>query len=115
LTQASEERGPKGLGLGLADVDREDLAAAGLMDAVRDHQRLVDHPTAGADLLDLGIQEQVRIAALQRPGAEGVDIRIERAADPADLALGDTQAQALDELIHPAGRHAADVGLLNDR
>jgi hypothetical protein len=57
------------------------------MDAVRDHQRLVDHAAAVADLLDLGVQEQVRVAALQWACAEGVDVLIKRAADPADLAL----------------------------
>src|SRR5829696_2515765 len=37
LDQAAEEVGPERLSLGLADVDREDLAPAGLMNAVRDH------------------------------------------------------------------------------
>jgi hypothetical protein len=44
--------------LGLADIDREDVALAGLMDAVRDHQRLVDHAAAVADLLDLRLQNR---------------------------------------------------------
>jgi hypothetical protein len=57
LDQPSEEGGPERLGLGLADVDREDLAPAGLVHAVRDHQRLVDHPATVAHLLDLGVQE----------------------------------------------------------
>jgi hypothetical protein len=55
-----------------------------------------------AHLLDLGVQEQVRVAALQRARPEGVDVLVERAADPADLRLGDAQAEALDELIDPA-------------
>jgi hypothetical protein len=50
-----------------------------------DHQRLVDHPAAVADLLDLGVEEQIRVAALQRPRAERVDVLIQRLADPADL------------------------------
>ena len=43
LDQASEKVGPErlGLGLGLADLDREDLAPAGLMNTMSDHQRLV--------------------------------------------------------------------------
>src|SRR5215210_7339776 len=65
LDEASEELGPERLGLGLADVDREDLAAAGLVDAVRDHERLVDHAAAVSDLLDLGIEEQIGVGALQ--------------------------------------------------
>src|SRR5215210_3372410 len=61
LDEASEELGPERLGLGLADMDRENLAAAGLVDAVGDHQRLGDDAAAVADLLDLGVEEQVRV------------------------------------------------------
>ena len=111
--EASEELGPERLGLGLADIDREDLAPAGLMDAVRDHQRLVDHAAAVADLLDLGVEEQVRVAALQRAGPERLDVLIERLADAADLALADPQPEALDELVDAARRDAADIGLLD--
>ena len=35
--QASEELGPEGLGLGLADVDAEDLAPPALVHTVSDH------------------------------------------------------------------------------
>ena len=63
----------------------EDLAPAGLVHAMRDHQRLVDHAAAVADLLDLGVEEQVRVAALQRARPERLDVLVERAADPADL------------------------------
>jgi hypothetical protein len=85
--QAAEKVGPEGLGLGLADVDGEDLATAALVNAVRDDQRLVDHAAAVADLLDLGVQEQVGVAALKRSRPEGVDVLVERLADAADLAL----------------------------
>ena len=60
----------------------EDLAAAGLVHAVRDHQRLVDDAAAVADLLDLGVQEHVRVAALQRPRPERVDVLIQRLRRP---------------------------------
>jgi len=40
--ESSEEVGLERLGLGLADVDREDLAPPGLMHTVGDDQRLVD-------------------------------------------------------------------------
>jgi hypothetical protein len=40
------------------------------MDAVGDDERLVDHAAAVADLLDLGVQEQVGVAAFKRPGPE---------------------------------------------
>src|SRR5689334_13800957 len=87
LDQPAQERGPKRFGLGLADIDREDLSPAGLMDAMRDHQRLVDHAPAGPHLLELGVQEHVGIATLQRTGAERIDVLIERLTDPTDLAL----------------------------
>jgi hypothetical protein len=35
------------------------------MQAVRDDERLRDHAAAVADLLDLGVEEQIRVAALQ--------------------------------------------------
>ena len=57
------------------------------MDAVSDHQRLGDNAAAVADLLDLRVQEQVGVAALQGPGPERVDVLIQRLADAADLAL----------------------------
>src|SRR3954447_19596954 len=84
-TRPRRKLGPERFGLGLADIDAQDLAAAGLVHAVRDHQRLVDHAPASADLLQLGVQEHVRITALQRPAAERVDVLIQRRADPADL------------------------------
>jgi hypothetical protein len=40
LTRAAEELSPERFGLGFADVDREDLAPAGLVNSVGDHQRL---------------------------------------------------------------------------
>ena len=46
--QRAQEVGPERLGLGLADVDAEDLAPAGLVHAVGDHHALVDHPAAVA-------------------------------------------------------------------
>jgi hypothetical protein len=113
LDEAAQEVGPEGLGLGLADIDREDLAAAALMDAVGDHQRLVDHPAAVADLLELRIKEQVRVAALQRTRPERLDVLVELLADAADLGLADPQPEALDELVDAAGRDAADIGLLD--
>jgi hypothetical protein len=51
----SQRRAPERLGLGLADVQADHLTAAGLMDAVGDHQRLVAHPARLADPLHLGV------------------------------------------------------------
>jgi hypothetical protein len=102
-------------GLGLADVQADDLAAPGLVDAVGDDHALAHHAAAGADLLDLGVDEQIRVAALQRPLPEGLDLLVEQAGDAAHLALADAQPERLDKLINPSGRHAADIGLLHNR
>jgi len=97
-----------------ADVQADDLAAAGLVDGVRDDDALALHAAAVSDLLDLGVDEQIRVAALQRPLAERLHLLIEQAGDPADLALGDPQPQALDELIDATRRDTADIRLLDD-
>jgi hypothetical protein len=85
------------------------------VDGVRDHDALARHAAAVADLLDLGVDEQIRVAALQRPLTERLDLLVEQCRDPADLALGDPQPQALDELIDAPRRDAADIGLLYHR
>src|SRR4051794_4132246 len=54
-----------------------------------------------------------RIAALKRPLTERLHLLIEQAGDPADLALGDPQPEALDELIDTPRRDAADIRLLD--
>ena len=114
-TSDREELAPERLGLRLADVEADDLAPAGLVDGVRDHDALARNAAAVADLLDLGVDEQIRVAALQRPLAERLDLLVEQPGDPADLALGDPQPEALDELIDPPRRDAADIRLLDDR
>jgi hypothetical protein len=111
--QAPEELAPERLGLGLADVETDDLAPAGLVHAVGDDHAFVHHPPAGADLLDLGVDEQIRVAALERALAERLDLLIQQGADPTDLAAADAQPQRLDKLIHPAGAHAAHIRLLD--
>jgi hypothetical protein len=113
--QTPQEVGPEGLGLGLPDVQDQDLAAAGLVHAMRDDQRLGHDAATIADLLDLGIQEQVRVGALQRPGPKRLDLLIQPGADPADLRAADAQAQALHELIDAPRGDAADIGLLDHR
>src|SRR6187200_2045961 len=113
--QATQEGGPERLGLGLADVDREDLAAAGLMDTMRDHERLVDDAPAVAHLLDLGVEEEVWVAALQRPGPERVNVLVQRRTDATDLAPGNAQPEALDQLVDASCRHAAHIRLLDHR
>ena len=70
---------------------------------------------AVADLLDLRVDEQIGVAALQRPLAKRLHLLVEQPGDPADLGLADPQPEALDELIDPPGRDAADIGLLDHR
>ena len=115
LDEAAQEAAPERFGLGLADVEADHLAVAGLVHGVGEHQRLADDAAAVADLLDLGVEPQVRVAALERPVAERVDLLVEAGADPRDLALGDPQPERLDDLVDLAGRDAGDVGLLHDR
>jgi hypothetical protein len=55
------------------------------VDAVGDDHALALHAAAVSDLLDLGVQEQIEVAALQRPRAERLDLLIQPRADPADL------------------------------
>jgi hypothetical protein len=109
-----EELAPERLGLGGADVQADDLAPAGLVDGVGDHDALARDAAAVADLLDLGVDEQIRVAALQRPLAERLHLLIEQPGDPADLRLRDPQPEALDELIDAPRRDAAHIGLLDD-
>src|SRR4051794_5561180 len=83
------------------------------MHGVRDDRALPDDPAADAHLLDLAVDEQVGVSAVQRALSEGLDLLVEQPGDPAYLALGDPQPQALDELLDAPGRHAADIGLLD--
>src|SRR6266511_2821903 len=52
LDQAAEELPPERFGLALAAIEPDHLAAAGLMDAMRDHQTLPDDAATVSDLLD---------------------------------------------------------------
>ena len=77
-----QELRPERLGLGLADVQADDLAAPGLVNGVRDHDAFALHAAAVADLLDLRVDEQVRVAALQRALSKRRDLLVEQAGDP---------------------------------
>src|SRR4051812_30694614 len=83
--ERAQELAPERLGLGLTDVEADDLAAAGLVDGVGDHHALALNAATGADLLDLGVDEQIGVAALQRPLAKRLDLPVEQAGDPRDL------------------------------
>src|SRR3954469_13302333 len=80
--------------------------------AITTHLR---HAAAGADLLDLRVDEQIRGTALQRSLAERLDLLIEQARDPADLRLRDPQPQPPAERIDPPRRDTTDIRLLHDR
>jgi hypothetical protein len=47
------------------------------MDGMRDHDALARHTAAVSDLLDLRVDEQIRVAAFQRPLAERLDLLVE--------------------------------------
>ena len=115
-TQAAQELAPERLGLGLPDVQADDLTAAALVDPVGDHQRLVPDPAGLADPFHLGVQPQIQVAALQRPLPERLHLLVQAAAQPRHLVLGHAgDAQLLDQPIHPPGRHPIDIGLLHHR
>jgi hypothetical protein len=114
--QAAEELPPEALGLGLAHVQADHLAAAAVVHAVGDHQRLVAHPTRLAHALDLGVQPQLRVGTLQGPLPEHLDLLVQAAAQPGDLVLGHAlQAELGDQPVDLAGGDAVDIGLLHDR
>lgn len=54
---------------------------AGLVDCVCDHDALAPDAAAVADLLDLCIDEQVGVAALQRALPEDLDLLVEQRAE----------------------------------
>ena len=74
--EAAQELAPEGLGLGLADVDADDLAAPRLVDAVGDHQRLVAHAAGLAHALHLGVEPEVGVATLQGPLPEELHLLV---------------------------------------
>ena len=79
--QAAEELPPERLGLGRTHVQADDLPAAALVDPVGDHQRLVADPAGLADPFHLGVQPQIRVAALQRPLPEHPHLLIQPVAN----------------------------------
>ena len=85
------------------------------MNGMGDHDALALHAAAVTDLLDLRVDEQIRIATLKRALSKRRDLFVEQAGDPTDLGLRDAQAERLDELIDTPRLDAADVGLLHDR
>ena len=62
LDERAQQLAPERLGLGRADVEADDLAAARLVDGVRHPHTLAHDAAAGADALDLRVDEQVGVA-----------------------------------------------------
>jgi hypothetical protein len=50
--------------------------------AVSEHQRLPDDAAAVAHLLDLGVEPEIGVAALERPVAERLHLLVKALADP---------------------------------
>jgi len=85
------------------------------MDPMGDDQRLGDHAAAVADLLDLGVEEQIPVPPPERAVSERLDMLIQRRADPAYLRARDPQPEALHQLVDAARRNAAHISLLDNR
>src|SRR5206468_7726462 len=116
--EAPREGRPEGPVLAVANRQPEDLAIAADGHPGRDDDRLADHRRAVVGLDVRRVEEDVREGdVVEAALAEGGDDDIELGADPADLALADpgVDAQGPDEVVDPAGRHAVDVGLHDDR
>jgi len=114
--QGAQELTPEGLGLGLADVDADDLSAPALVDAVGDDQSLVADAAQLPDALHLGVEPEVRVAAFERPLAEEAHLLVEARAETAHGAPAHAdQAELGHEAFDLARAHAIDVRLLHDR
>ncbi len=115
LPERAQEGDPERLGLDLADVEPDHLAPAGLVDAVRDHERLRVDVAAIPDLDDLGVQPQVRVVALERPSAEHGHLLVETPAQRRHPVLGHpADAELLDQAVDLARGHAVDLRLHDD-
>jgi hypothetical protein len=106
---------PERLSLRCADVEADDLPASRLVHGVRDNHALRHHATAISDLLDLGVEEQIGIAALQGTLAKRFDLLVEQTADARHLRARGPQPERLHQLVDTAGRDPAHIGLLDDR
>src|SRR5262245_32898834 len=115
LDQAAQEAAPEWLRFALADIEADHLPVAGLVHRIREHERLGHDPAAVSDFLDLGVQPEVGVAALERPVAERLHLLVQTGADPRDLRLRDPQTERLDYLVDLPGRNAGDIRLLHDR
>jgi hypothetical protein len=82
--ETAQKGRPEGAILRRADIDPQDLTLALDGDADRDDRRLAGDVPIDADLVIRRIDPHVGILADERPGAEGLDERIELRADARD-------------------------------
>jgi hypothetical protein len=109
--QVAEERQPAGAVFGAGDVQAEDLPVA-LCVHTHGQQRVhVDRAPALAHLEHQRVRGNERIrTGVQWPGAERLDLFIERLGHLADLRLGQAgDAQGMHQPIHPPCAHAEQV------
>src|SRR5205814_418637 len=94
--EAAQEVAPERLRLRFPAVEADHLPSPRLVHAVRDHQALAHDAAAVTDLLDLRVEPDVRIAALERPRPKRLDLLVEAGANARDLRPGDPQPERLD-------------------
>jgi hypothetical protein len=74
--ERAQELKPGRLGLDLAEVQADDLAAAALVHRVGDHRRLGSHVPVVADLQLLGAQPQIGVGPVERSLPEQLDLLV---------------------------------------
>lgn len=116
LPQRAQEGDPERLRLRLADVEPDHLAPTAVVDAIGHDECLRVDVATVADLDHLGVEPQVRVAALQRSVAERADSGVEPATQCRDAVAGHaTDAELFDQAVELARGHAVDVGLHDHR
>jgi hypothetical protein len=97
--EAAQEFPPERLGLGLAtSIESISCRPVSCTPCAMTSALATTRPPSRT-FSTFGVEEQVGVAALQRPGAERLDVLVRRGADPVDLAARDPQPQALDQLV----------------
>jgi hypothetical protein len=106
----------EGLGLGGADVQADDLAPPLGIAGDGDYGGNRDDAPALALAEIGGVEPEIGPFAGERSVEEGADPLVDVLAELGDGGLRDAgQAHGLDQVVHPAGRDAADPGFLDDR
>ena len=115
--QGAQEAPPEHLVFGIADVEAQDLSVPVGSDPRRDDDRFGGHVVVVTDMEVGGVQEDVgELLVVEPPGPKGPHHLVEARADPADLGLLDTAADAEggDELVDGPGRDPSDVASPSD-